>query len=150
MKIRCVRLVAYVLPLLLTPMMAAQFQMPSLGGIGQASGLGAGLDSTQIASGLKQALSVGTDKAVKAVSQPGGYLSNPAIAIPLPKDLQMVAKIARGAGEGAKVDALIASMNHAAESAAPAAQPIFAEAVKNMSIGDARQLLNGGSTSITD
>ena len=135
-------------------MMMAQFQMPNLGGIGQVagngSGLGVGLDSTQIASGLKQALSVGTENAVKAVGQPGGYLSSPTIAIPLPKDLQMVAQIARDAGQGAKVDAFVASMNHAAESAAPAAGPIFADAVKNMSIGDARQLLNGGNTSITD
>ena len=41
-------------------------------------------------------------------------------------------------------------MNHAAESAAPEAAPIFADAVKSMTIDDARKLLNGGDTSITD
>jgi hypothetical protein len=158
MKHRCVRFAAPLLPLILTPTMIAQFQMPSLGGIGQTPGqktglgsaLGAGLDSTQIASGLKQALSLSTEKAVKEVSRPGGYAKNPAIAIPLPGDLRTVAKIARDTGQGAKVDSLIASMNRAAESAAPAAAPIFASAVRNMSIGDARKVLNGGSTSITD
>lgn len=126
MKLRCVRFVAPLLPLLLTPIMMAQFQMPNIGGVGQVAGngpaLGAGLDSTQIASGLKQALSLSTEKAVKAVSQPGGYLSNPAIAIPLPGDLQTLAKIARDTGQGAKVDSLIAGQQEQQIRTNPAAR----------------------------
>jgi hypothetical protein len=48
------------------------------------------------------------------------------------------------------VDEFVASMNHAAESAAPEAESIFADAVTEMTIDDARNLLNGGDTSITD
>jgi hypothetical protein len=48
------------------------------------------------------------------------------------------------------VDEFVASMNRAAESAAPEAESIFAEAVTEMTIDDARKLLNGGDTSITD
>jgi hypothetical protein len=124
--------------------------MPSLPGSSTNSGsLGAGLDDSQIASGLKDALSVGTKKAVTLVDHPGGYLDNEAIKILLPKNLQPVEKMARSAGQGPKIDDFIASMNHAAESAAPEAEAIFAAAVREMSIDDARKLLNGGDTSIT-
>jgi hypothetical protein len=99
---------------------------------------------------LKQALSVGTEKAVKLVSAPGGYLDNAAIKILLPKNLQVVEKGLRAAGQGPKVDEFIASMNHAAESAAPEAAGIFGAAVKAMTIEDARKLLAGSDTAITD
>jgi hypothetical protein len=133
------------------PMSRGQFKMPSVpsASAGQ-GGLGAGLDDSQIASGLKDALAVGTKKAVTLVDHPGGYLDNAAIKILLPKNLQPVEKMARGAGQGPKIDEFVASMNHAAESAAPEAEGIFAAAVKEMSIDDARKLLNGGDTSITE
>jgi hypothetical protein len=131
--------------------------MPSMGGLtkgpqasGQASGLGAGLSDAQIGSGLKEALAVGTKKAVTLVSAPGGYLDNAAIKILLPKNLQPVEKALRGMGQGDKIDGFVASMNHAAESAAPEAAGIFGDAVKEMTIEDARKLLNGGDTSITE
>jgi hypothetical protein len=127
--------------------------LPSLGGGKGGSavgGLGAGLSDSQIGSGLKDALSVGTQKAVKVVSAPGGYLDNAAIKILLPKNLQPVEKVLRGAGQGEKIDGFIDSMNHAAEKAAPEAAGIFGDAVKEMTIDDARRLLNGGDTSITD
>jgi hypothetical protein len=50
---------------------------------------------------------------------------------------------------GPKLDAFEASMNHAAEAAAPAAKQIFVNAILAMSFEDARKLLNGGDTSIT-
>lgn len=123
--------------------------LSQLGGL---AGLGGGssLSDTKIASGLKQALSVGTKKAVQLVDHPGGYLDNQAIKILLPKSLQPVESVLRGAGQGPKIDGFIASMNHAAESAAPAAEQIFADAVTAMTIDDARKLLNGGDTSITE
>lgn len=146
--------VRFALPLLIlctSPILHAQSKMPSLPGAGAGSGtLGAGLDDSQIASGLKDALSVGTKKAVTLVDHPGGYLENQAIKILLPKNLQPVEKMARGAGQGPKIDEFVASMNHAAESAAPEAEGIFASAVREMSIDDARKLLNGGDTSITE
>jgi hypothetical protein len=122
-------------------------QIPQIPGLG---GKAAGLDEAQIGSGLKEALSVGTKKAVRLVDQPGGYLNNEAIKILLPKNLQPVEKVLRGMGQGAKIDEFVASMNHAAESAAPEAEAIFADAVKEMTIDDARKLLNGGDTSITE
>jgi hypothetical protein len=132
----------------LLPSLTAQ-SMPSLGGLGKMAG-SSNLSDTKIASGLKDALSVGTQNAVKLVDKPGGYMENSAIKILLPKDLRPVEGALRGAGQGPKIDSFVASMNHAAESAAPAAEKIFADAVTAMSIDDARKLLNGGDTSITD
>ena len=136
--------------MLLAPLPALTAQsMPSLGGISKLGG-DASLSDSTIASGLKQALSVGTQNAVKLVDKPGGYSSNPAIKILLPKSIRPVEGALRGAGQGPKIDSFVASMNNAAESAAPAAEKIFADAVTAMSIDDARKLLKGGDTSITD
>jgi hypothetical protein len=125
-------------------------QLPSIPGLGNKSSGASGLDNTQIASGLKEALAVGTGNAVAQVAKPGGYLEDAAIKILLPKNLQTAEKVLRAAGQGPKIDEFIASMNHAAEDAAPEAKSIFSNAVKEMTIDDARKLLNGGDTSITD
>jgi hypothetical protein len=125
-------------------------QIPQIPGLGGKSTNAAGLDDAKIGSGLKEALSVGTQKAVRLVDKPGGYLDNEAIKILLPQNLRPVEKILRGLGQGAKIDEFVASMNHAAEDAAPEAETIFADAVKEMTIDDARKLLNGGDTSITE
>jgi Protein of unknown function (DUF4197) len=125
-------------------------QFLKIPGFGAKANTAAGLSDATIGSGLKEALSVGTQKAVRLVAKPGGYFDNEAIKIPVPQNLRTVEKVARGLGQGARVDEFVASMNHAAESAAPEAETIFAEAVTEMTIDDARQLLNGGDTSITD
>jgi hypothetical protein len=125
-------------------------QFPQIPGLGNKSDKSSGLNDTQISSGLKEALSVGTQKAVKLVAHPGGYLENSAIKILLPPNLRTAEKALRAAGQGPKIDEFVASMNHAAESAAPEAAKIFSDAVKQMTIEDARKLLNGGNTSITD
>ena len=125
-------------------------QFLSIPGFGGKAKTAAVLDEATIGSGLKEALSVGTEKAVRLVDHPGGYLDNEAIKILLPQNLRPVERVLRGLGQGARVDEFVASMNHAAESAAPEAETIFAEAVTEMTIDDARKLLNGGDTSITE
>jgi hypothetical protein len=125
-------------------------QFLKIPGFGAKANTAAGLSDATIGSGLKEALSVGTQKAVRLVAKPGGYFDNEAIKILVPQNLRTVEKVARGLGQGARVDEFVASMNHAAESAAPEAETIFADAVTEMTIDDARKLLNGGDTSITD
>jgi hypothetical protein len=127
-----------------------QAQFLKIPGFGAKANTAAGLSDATIGSGLKEALSVGTQKAVRLVAKPGGYFDNEAIKILVPQNFRTVEKVARGLGQGARVDEFVASMNHAAESAAPEAETIFANAVTEMTIDDARKLLNGGDTSITD
>ena len=90
-------------------------QFLSIPGFGGKANHSAGLNDATIGSGLKEALSVGTRKAVRLVGKPGGYLDNEAIKILVPQNLRTVEKVARGLGQGARVDEFVASMNHAAE-----------------------------------
>ena len=107
------------------------------------------LTNDEIIAGLKEALAVGTEKAVAIVSKPDGYYKNPAIKIPLPESVQKVEKFLRASGYGKKVDAFEESMNRAAERAAPEAKSIFGEAIKDMSFEDAKKILNGRDNEAT-
>jgi hypothetical protein len=102
------------------------------------------------AAGLKEALTTGTADAVSMLGKPGGYFSNPAVKIQLPKNFQMVATALRGMGYGPQIDKFVLSMNNAAEAAAPKAEPIFTNAIQNMSFSDAQQIVSKGGHSATD
>ncbi len=125
-------------------------QLPGVGGLPTGQSTGVGLDNSTIVSGLKEALSIGTKKAVSLVSKPNGYFGNEAIKILLPDKIQKAAEILGKIGYQEQVDEFIKSMNHAAEKAAPKAASYFGEAIKGMSIEDARKILSGGQTAATE
>ena len=102
------------------------------------------------AAGLKEALTTGTADAVAMLGKPGGYLDNPAVKIGFPQKLELVEKGLRAMGMGKQIDDFIASMNRAAEAAAPKAQPIFVNAIQSMNFSDAQQILTKGGHSATD
>jgi uncharacterized protein DUF4197 len=108
------------------------------------------LTDDKIVAGLKDALSVGTDRAVAETGKPDGFLKNAAIKILLPPKLQKAGKTLRMIGMGSQVDALETGMNRAAEQAAPQAKQIFLNAVMRMTFSDARHILTGGDTAATD
>ncbi len=108
-----------------------------------------GLTNDEIVGGLKEALQVGTEKTVALVSQADGYYKNPDIKIPLPESVQKLDKLLRTAGYGEKVDNFELSMNRAAERAAPEAQAIFGDAIKQMTFDDANEILNGPDNAAT-
>lgn len=111
---------------------------------------GDSLQEKDIAAGLKEALRIGADNSVTRVGQIGGYLDNPKIRIPLPSPLAKTEKMLRFAGYGAQLDAFETSMNRAAEKAAPQAKEIFWQAIGDMTLDDAQQILDGGDTAATD
>lgn len=108
------------------------------------------LSDDKVASGLKEALLIGTENAVKQTGTLDGYLKNEAIKILMPEKLQKMDKMLRFAGFGPKLDEFVMSMNRAAENAAPQARDIFWGAIKEMSIMDAHGILTGGDTAATD
>ena len=112
-------------------------------------GLEQGLTESEIVDGLKEALEIGTSKAVTLVSEKNGYLKSPKIKIPLPENVQKVESILRNIGFASKVDKFELSMNRAAERAAPKAKSIFWNAIKKMSFSDARQILKGPEDAAT-
>ncbi len=116
---------------------------------GSGSKAASGLSDQKIVSGIREALRVGTEKAVKRVGKPGGFLNDQNVHIPLPKPLAKVqAGLAMIGAEGLGKD-LETRINKAAETAAPKAASIFGKAVSNMSIEDARGILSGPSDSAT-
>lgn len=109
-----------------------------------------GLSEEKVIAGLKEALDVGTKKAVKKISKLDGYYRNPKITIPFPPKVEKTAKTLRKIGLDKEVDRFVESMNRAAEKAAPKAVDIFVGAIKKMSFTDARDILGGDETAATE
>ncbi|MGY3639871.1 MULTISPECIES: DUF4197 domain-containing protein [Pseudomonas] len=99
--------------------------------------------------GLKDALTQGAQIAVKQLGTPGGFSNNPEVKIELPGKLGKAASKMKAFGMGAQVEELENAMNKAAESAVTQAQPILVDAVKKMSVADAKGILSGGNDSAT-
>ena len=124
-------------------------KLPQMPGAKPAAGVGAGNAKTD-AAGIKEALAVGTERAVASLGRANGYFGNQAVKILIPSSLQKVAEVARVAGYQKQVDEFILSMNRAAEAAAPLASRYFGDAIREMTLDDVRGILAGGDTAATD
>ncbi|HOP39544.1 MAG TPA: DUF4197 domain-containing protein [Geobacteraceae bacterium] len=107
------------------------------------------LDDTTIVKGLKEALATGTERAITEVARPDGYFGNSLIKILLPDKVQRVAELLGSVGYQKQVDEFVLSMNRAAEAAAPKAASFFGDAIRDMTVEDARGILAGGDTAAT-
>lgn len=114
-----------------------------------ASGVDA-LSNADINAGLKEALTRGAEAAVSQLGQKDGFFGNAALKIPLPPSLQKAEKAMRMFGMGKQADELVLSMNRAAEAAVPEARTLLVDAVKEMTLEDAKGVLTGGQTSATE
>ena len=108
------------------------------------------LTNTDIVSGLKEALQVGTERGTSKLASVDGFFKDAAIKILMPAETQKVEQRLRSMGLGKQVDNAILSMNRAAEDASKSATPIFINAIKQMSIQDAVGILRGGNFAATD
>ncbi len=108
-----------------------------------------GLSNDEIISGLKEALSVGTNNAAKQLSNPDGFFKDAAIKILMPEEAKKVETKLRGLGMGKQVDNAVLSMNRAAEDASKEVAPIFMNAIKGITIGDGVGILKGGDFAAT-
>lgn len=109
----------------------------------------ASLSEQEVSKGLKAALEQGVKAAVSLLGQPGGFLDNPKVRIPLPEYLEKAADVLRMTGQGKRVDELVTGMNRAAEAAVPMGRDLLIKAVQNMSVQDAKQILTGGDNAVT-
>lgn len=114
-----------------------------------AAGL-AGISNSDATSGLRQALTDGSAAAVSLLGKENGYFTNPKVKIPLPPSLKKAESALRIAGMRKQADELVLAMNRAAESAVPEARQLLVDAVKKMSVQDAKGILTGGDTAATD
>lgn len=107
------------------------------------------LDNSTIVKGLKEALATGTERAVTTVAKTDGYFGNQLIKILLPEKIQQTANLLKQVGYQQQVDAFVLSMNRAAEKAAPKAASYFGDAIRQMTMEDAKGILKGGDTAAT-
>lgn len=109
----------------------------------------ADLTEGDAAAGLKAALRAGATAAVSLLGRADGFWGNDLVRIPLPEWLQRAEKTLRFFGRGADVDALKLGVNRAAEQAVPQAKTLLGNAVRDMSVADAKGILSGGEDSVT-
>ena len=108
------------------------------------------LSNLDAGNGLKAALEQGSVAAVAKLGVDNGFLHNDKVKIQLPALLEQARPVLKMTGRGQQLDELVISMNHAAEAAVPMAKPLLLNAVKSMSVADAKKILTGGDTSVTD
>lgn len=107
------------------------------------------LSTLEMASGLKEALTVGSGTVVGKLGRSGGFNNDPAVHIPLPGSLKTVKSALRKVGMGDMLEDLELKLNSAAEVATPKAKHLFIDAIKQMTLDDARKIFYGPNDSAT-
>lgn len=104
-------------------------------------------DATQA---LRLALERAAEAAIGQLGVADGFLGNPQVRIPLPSRLQDASQTLRWMGQGDALDQLVTAMNRAAEAAIPMGRDLVVQAVQTLTVQDAKAILQGGDTSVTD
>jgi hypothetical protein len=99
--------------------------------------------------GLKDALAKGLQQAIAGLGHDGGFLTNLNVKIPMPEKMQTVEKALRAMKQEKLADDFITTMNHAAEQSVPQAGSVFSDALKQMTIQDAKAILSGPNDAAT-
>jgi len=110
---------------------------------------GSSLSTGDIASGLREALHVGTERVVGKLGTADGFNGNPEIHIPLPGSLQKAQSALRLVGASAMADDLELRLNRAAEVATPKAKEIFWQAIGDMTLEDVQGIYRGPKDAAT-
>ena len=107
------------------------------------------LSNADASAGLKKALDQGINQAVGKLGVTDGFLKNPQVKIDLPPKLAKAEGMMRMLGVGGQLDDLVTSMNRAAEAAVPESKVLLKQALKQMSLEDAKHILTGGDDAAT-
>jgi hypothetical protein len=104
----------------------------------------ADLTTGEASQGLKLALEKGSEAAVKILGARDGFWGNEKVRIALPDAVNKAGKMLKMLGLGKQIDELSLQMNRAAEAAVPMATKWLAPSIQNMSVQDAKGILQGG------
>ncbi|WP_185287276.1 DUF4197 domain-containing protein [Chryseobacterium lactis] len=108
------------------------------------------LTSTQISSGLKEALNIGVTDGIKKLAVTDGFFRNEAVKILMPEKLRKIDTTLRSIGMGSLADEGVKLLNRAAEDAVTEAAPIFTKAITSMTITDAKNILLSSDNAATN
>ena len=109
----------------------------------------AALSNSEIVAGLKEALAKGVETSINTLGRTDGFLSDELVRIAVPDSLKSIEQIARQAGQGQYVDEFVVTLNRAAEQAVPEAADILGDAIRVMTVSDARGILEGPDDAAT-
>jgi hypothetical protein len=104
-----------------------------------------GITQKEAIGGLKEALVNGAGIGTDFLSARDGFLKNATYKILFPPEAQKMERTLRKYGFSAQCDKFIETVNRGAEMAVAEAKPVFVNAIKSMSIGDAISIVNGGN-----
>lgn len=117
-------------------------------GPAQAFGL-VDLNQADASQGLKMALEKRAATAISLLGVQNGFMGNDKVRIDLPQVMQKGARMLKNMGMGKQLDALTLQMNRAAEAAVPLSQKLLTQAIQSMTVQDAKSILRGADTSVT-
>jgi len=109
-----------------------------------------GITENEAGQGIKEALSQGVTNAVLHLNKTDGFFGSEFYKMLLPPDAKKVENTLRSIGMGAQVDKAILSINRGAEDAAGYAKPIFVDAIKQMTLTDALNIVKGPKDAATN
>jgi hypothetical protein len=107
------------------------------------------LTQKDASAGVKAALERGADIAVQLLGKQDGFWGNDKVRIPLPDWISKAERALKMIGKGRDIDDLKLGINRAAEQAVPQAKKLLSDAVKSMTVQDAKAILTGGDNSVT-
>jgi hypothetical protein len=108
------------------------------------------LSNTDIGRGLKEALTIGVNKATQKLSAVDGFYKDPLVKISMPPEAELVSTNLNKIGLAYLVDSVVVSMNRAAENACVKVAPVFIGAIKQMSFQEAVGILKGSDNAATE
>ena len=108
------------------------------------------ITSKEAVAALRTTLSKGAEVAVGSLGKTDGFLGNPAVRIKLPEYLENGKGLLKMMGMSSQLEQMEISMNRAAEAAVPQARAVLKKTIQSMTVEDAKQVLSGGDTAVTD
>lgn len=97
----------------------------------------------EAAQAIREALDQGTGRGIGVLNKPDGFFGNEAYKLFLPPDARKIESTLRQVGFSSLADKTILQINRAAEDAAGHARPIFLNAIQEMTIADAINIVKG-------
>src|SRR6476620_4693856 len=108
------------------------------------------ITQAEAAQGIRDALDQGVGRGINLLNKEDGFFGNQAYKLLLPQEAVKIENTLRQIGMGSLVDRAILQINRSAEDAVGYARPIFADAIREMTIADALSILRGGKDAATN
>ncbi|MBK8141656.1 MAG: DUF4197 domain-containing protein [Chitinophagaceae bacterium] len=109
-----------------------------------------GITENEAGQGIKEALTNGVTTAVLNLNKTDGFFGSEFYKMLLPPDAKKVESTLRNIGMGGQVDKAILAINRGAEDAVGFAKPIFVDAIKEMTLKDALNIIKGPKDGATN